>query len=156
MEKVEITTVLCGMRLITSLSHRRRGEDRKMGPFYLAIYHCVERRSAAHKPRSAFYFIRTLGMEAVIFVGGVSLGQPATSIPIAAIVGLICGLVCGFIIYQFASRASMSFSTSFMFSGSDMLSISFDNLPGCYDQPPLAHRCRVVQQSSRCVRRKRL
>ncbi len=45
-------------------------------------------------------------MEAVIFVGGVSLGQPATSIPIAAIVGLVCGLVCGYLIYAFASRTS--------------------------------------------------
>lgn len=48
------------------------------------------------------------GMEAVIFVGGVSLGQPATSIPIAAIVGLVCGFICGFLIYQFASRTSTS------------------------------------------------
>lgn len=46
------------------------------------------------------------GIEGVVFVGGVSLGQPATSIPIAAIVGLVCGVSCGFIIYQFASRAS--------------------------------------------------
>ncbi|KAJ7669292.1 iron permease FTR1 [Mycena polygramma] len=48
------------------------------------------------------------GMEAVIFVGGVSLGQPATSIPIATIVGLICGLVVGFIIYSFASRTTLT------------------------------------------------
>lgn len=47
------------------------------------------------------------GMEAVIFVGGVSLGQPATSIPLATIVGLICGLVCGFLIYTFASRTTL-------------------------------------------------
>ena len=45
-------------------------------------------------------------MEAVVFVGGVSLGQPATAIPIAAIVGLVCGLICGYIIYAFASRTS--------------------------------------------------
>ena len=45
-------------------------------------------------------------MEAVVFVGGVSLGQPATSIPIAAIVGIVCGLVCGYLIYTFASRTS--------------------------------------------------
>ena len=54
-------------------------------------------------------------MEAVIFVGGVSLGQQATSIPIAAIVGLICGLVVGYLIYTFASRTSkcfMHFSTT--------------------------------------------
>ena len=50
-------------------------------------------------------------MEAVIFVGGVSLGQPATSIPIAAIAGLACGLICGFLIYAFASRTSTFLST---------------------------------------------
>lgn len=48
------------------------------------------------------------GMEAVVFVGGVSLGQPATAIPIAAIVGIICGLVVGFVIYQFASRSTLT------------------------------------------------
>jgi high-affinity iron transporter len=47
-------------------------------------------------------------MEAVVFVGGVSLGQPATSIPIATIVGLICGLTVGFIIYSFASRTTLT------------------------------------------------
>ncbi|KXN83070.1 Plasma membrane iron permease [Leucoagaricus sp. SymC.cos] len=48
------------------------------------------------------------GLEAVVFVGGVSLGQPATSIPIATIVGLVCGLVCGFLIYGFASRTALT------------------------------------------------
>ncbi|EMD34890.1 Ftr1 iron permease [Gelatoporia subvermispora B] len=48
------------------------------------------------------------GMEAVIFVGGVSLGQTAVSIPIAAIVGLVCGLICGYLIYAFASRTTLT------------------------------------------------
>lgn len=48
------------------------------------------------------------GMEAIVFVGGVSLGQPATSIPLAAIVGIICGLIVGYLIYAFASRTSQS------------------------------------------------
>ncbi|KAI0036239.1 Ftr1 protein, partial [Vararia minispora EC-137] len=47
-------------------------------------------------------------MEAVVFVGGVALGQAAVAIPIAAIVGLICGLVCGYLIYAFASRAALT------------------------------------------------
>ncbi|KAI0032123.1 iron permease FTR1 [Vararia minispora EC-137] len=47
-------------------------------------------------------------MEAIVFVGGVSLGQPASSIPIAAIVGIICGLVCGYLIYAFASRSALT------------------------------------------------
>ncbi|OJT12728.1 Iron transporter FTH1 [Trametes pubescens] len=52
--------------------------------------------------------ITVLRMEAVVFVGGVSLGQPATAIPIAAIVGLICGLICGYLIYAFASRTTLT------------------------------------------------
>lgn len=46
------------------------------------------------------------GIEAVVFVGGVSLGQPAGSIPIAAICGIIAGLICGWLIYAFGTRAS--------------------------------------------------
>ncbi|PPQ73714.1 hypothetical protein CVT26_010845 [Gymnopilus dilepis] len=48
------------------------------------------------------------GLEAVVFVGGVSLGQPATSIPVAAIVGLVCGFIVGLIIYEFASRTTLT------------------------------------------------
>ncbi|KAK7036554.1 high-affinity iron permease [Paramarasmius palmivorus] len=48
------------------------------------------------------------GLEAVIFVGGVALGQPATSIPIATIVGIVAGFICGYLIYQFASRATLT------------------------------------------------
>jgi len=57
-------------------------------------------------------------MEAVVFVGGVSLGQPAASIPIAAIVGMAVGLICGFLIYSFASRTS-NFSCDFLYTHTD-------------------------------------
>ena len=46
------------------------------------------------------------GLEAVVFVGGVALGESATSIPLATIVGIICGIVVGYIIYAFGSRTS--------------------------------------------------
>ncbi|KDE05991.1 high-affinity iron transporter [Microbotryum lychnidis-dioicae p1A1 Lamole] len=48
------------------------------------------------------------GLECVVFVGGVSLGQSARSIPLAAIVGLICGLIVGYLIYAGGSRSSLS------------------------------------------------
>ncbi|SCV74126.1 BQ2448_6558 [Microbotryum intermedium] len=60
------------------------------------------------------------GLECVVFVGGVSLGQSAKSIPLAAIVGLICGLIVGCeynsgrhgipfnLIYAGGSRSSLS------------------------------------------------
>ncbi|GAA6002366.1 uncharacterized protein JCM10292_006623 [Rhodotorula paludigena] len=48
------------------------------------------------------------GLEAVVFVGGVSLGQSARSIPLAAIVGIFAGLVIGYLIYASGSRVNLS------------------------------------------------
>ena len=40
------------------------------------------------------------GLEAVVFIGGVGLGLPATSFPIAVIAGLAAGALIGFIMYK--------------------------------------------------------
>lgn len=40
------------------------------------------------------------GLEGVVFIGGVSLGLPATSIPLPAIVGLGVGLLIGYLIFR--------------------------------------------------------
>ena len=40
------------------------------------------------------------GLEAVIFIGGVSLGLPATSFPLAVVTGLGAGCLIGFFIYK--------------------------------------------------------
>lgn len=48
------------------------------------------------------------GLEAVVFVGGVAVGEPATAIPLATIMGIICGVACGYLIYAFASRATFT------------------------------------------------
>lgn len=48
------------------------------------------------------------GLEAVVFIGGVSLGQNGTAIPLAAIVGLLVGIIIGFIIYKSSSRLGLS------------------------------------------------
>ncbi|POV96254.1 hypothetical protein PSTT_15753 [Puccinia striiformis] len=48
------------------------------------------------------------GLEAVVFIGGVSLGQPAASIPIAAVTGIMLGLVIGYAIYNSSARLNLS------------------------------------------------
>jgi len=46
------------------------------------------------------------GLEAVVFLGGVSLGEAGSSIPIAAICGLLAGLLVGYLLYKSSSRLS--------------------------------------------------
>ncbi|GAA5920792.1 hypothetical protein JCM1841_005098 [Sporobolomyces salmonicolor] len=71
-----------------------------------------ERREGRRGKWSLFIlpFVTVLreGLEAVTFVGGVALGQPAKAIPLAAIVGLIVGFVVGFLIYLSGSRLNLS------------------------------------------------
>ncbi|CAK9784296.1 iron permease FTR1 [Cutaneotrichosporon oleaginosum] len=47
------------------------------------------------------------GLEAVVFVGGVSLGIPATSIPLPVVVGLIAGAIVGYLIYKTGSSTTL-------------------------------------------------
>lgn len=54
-------------------------------------------------------FITTLreGLEAVVFVGGVSLGTPATAFPLPVICGLIAGSLIGYAIYRGGNMLSI-------------------------------------------------
>lgn len=40
------------------------------------------------------------GLEAVVFIAGVSLGLPATSFPLAVVCGLAAGCLVGYLIYR--------------------------------------------------------
>ncbi|KAJ1748451.1 high-affinity iron permease [Coemansia sp. RSA 989] len=46
------------------------------------------------------------GLEAVVFVGGVSLGISARSIPLPVIIGILCGSLVGFLIYRTGNAMS--------------------------------------------------
>lgn len=48
------------------------------------------------------------GLEAVVFLGGVSLSEPGSSIPLAAICGLLAGLAVGYLLYKSSSRLNLS------------------------------------------------
>lgn len=54
-------------------------------------------------------FITTMreGVEAVVFVGGVSLGYPATAFPIPVITGILAGLAVGLLMYKGGNAMSI-------------------------------------------------
>lgn len=66
-----------------------------------------------------FITILREGVEAVVFIGGVSLGLPASSIPLATICGLLCGIAVGALIYFGGNRAPLQLflivSTCFLY-----------------------------------------
>ncbi|KAI7869585.1 high-affinity iron permease [Spinellus fusiger] len=47
------------------------------------------------------------GLEAVVFIGGVSLSVQAKAIPIAAIMGFLCGCLVGYILYRGGSMVKL-------------------------------------------------
>ncbi|EOD51710.1 Iron permease FTR1 [Neofusicoccum parvum] len=59
------------------------------------------------------------GLEAVVFIGGVSLGMPAESFPLAVVAGLAAGVLIGYFIYKGGSFASLQIflivSTCFLY-----------------------------------------
>ncbi|KAJ5413036.1 hypothetical protein N7465_005341 [Penicillium sp. CMV-2018d] len=59
------------------------------------------------------------GLEAVVYVGGVGLGLPATSFPLAVVCGLLAGIAVGYIIYRGGRQTSMQIfliiSTCFLY-----------------------------------------
>ncbi|KAI0287697.1 iron permease FTR1 [Russula brevipes] len=83
--------------------------DRAKTKWRIKLQHAFEGQHVEGRARAGKWALFTLPFViAVVFVGGVSLGQSAGSIPIAAITGIICGLLCGFVIYTFASRSALS------------------------------------------------
>lgn len=66
-----------------------------------------------------FITILREGLEAIVFIGGVSLGLPASAIPLATVTGLLAGCAVGFLIYRFGNMAPLQFflivSTCFLY-----------------------------------------
>lgn len=59
------------------------------------------------------------GLEMIVFIGGVGLGLPATSFPLAVICGILAGAVIGYVIYKggnrFALQIFLIISTCFLY-----------------------------------------
>ena len=78
----------------------------------LKISQIMEERAAkgfAGKSRKYAMFVLPFitvlreGLEAVVFVGGVSLSEPASSFPLAVVAGIFCGILIGYFIYKYFS-----------------------------------------------------
>lgn len=56
-------------------------------------------------------FVTTLreGVEAIVYVGGVSLGHPASAFPLAVICGLLCGIGVGVFLYLGGNQVHMQY-----------------------------------------------
>ena len=84
----------------------------------------LSKRFSQWAERNAMFalpFITVLreGLEAVIFIGGVGLGEPASSFPLAVSCGLGVGALVGFLIYKGGNTASLQIfliiSTCFLY-----------------------------------------
>ena len=69
----------------------------RQGPVRSRFRHWCEKYAMFLLP---FITVLREGLEAVVFIGGVSLGLPATSFPLAVLCGLGAGALLGFFIYK--------------------------------------------------------
>jgi high-affinity iron transporter len=106
---------LVAVLMITVMGLAMLKTERMQEKWKVKLAKAMEKSSKdAHKKKSTFKdtlqkysffilpFITVLreGLEAVVFIGGVSLGIPAKSVPIPVICGLICGFLVGYLIYR--------------------------------------------------------
>ncbi len=61
-----------------------------------------------------FVTIMREGLEAVVFIGGVSLGLKASSIPLAVVCGLIAGSLIGYLVYKYVYSHCRETEESFL------------------------------------------
>lgn len=66
-----------------------------------------------------FITILREGLEAIVFIGGVSLSVPASAIPLATICGILAGCAVGYLIYKGGNKAPLQMflivSTAFLY-----------------------------------------
>lgn len=115
-------------RAIESKGHgllrRRRDQGGADGGGAAAAKPGLRQRTKLWLERYAMFilpFITILreGLEAIVFIGGVSLSLPASAIPLATFTGLLAGCAVGYLIYRFGNMAPLQIfliaSTCFLY-----------------------------------------
>lgn len=80
------------------LSSALEAKDNKTGSMRSRLKTWCEKYAMFILP---FITIMREGLEAVIFIGGVSLGMTASSIPLAVVCGLVAGTLIGYFVYKY-------------------------------------------------------
>lgn len=82
------------VKLAKALEHKHDPNETKKG----RVKRWLEKYAMFILP---FITVLREGLEAVVYVGGVGLGLPATSFPLAVVCGLLAGILVGYIIYRY-------------------------------------------------------
>lgn len=107
--------IACIMITVMSLAMLKSQElqDKWRGKLGQAMQHAEEKRSLSTLTGKYALLILPMitvlreGLEAMIFVGGVTFEAEGKSIPLAVVVGLLAGALVGFIIYRGGSRLAL-------------------------------------------------
>ncbi|KAL2871454.1 FTR1 family protein [Aspergillus lucknowensis] len=100
------------VKLAKALTHQNNSNESKKG----RVKRWLEKYAMFILP---FITVLREGLEGVVYVGGVGLGLPASSFPLAVFCGLLAGIVIGYIIYRGGRETSMqiflTISTCFLY-----------------------------------------
>ncbi|KAJ5690423.1 hypothetical protein N7462_004815 [Penicillium macrosclerotiorum] len=100
------------VKLTKALAHEHNPDETRKGRFK----RWMEKYAMFVLP---FITVLREGLEAVVYVGGVGLGLPASSFPLAVFCGLLAGIAVGYLIYRGGRETSMQIfliiSTCFLY-----------------------------------------
>ncbi|KAF3389578.1 Plasma membrane iron permease [Penicillium rolfsii] len=100
------------IKLAKALDHEKNPNETKKG----RVKRWLEKYVMFILP---FITVLREGLEAVVYIGGVGLGLPATSFPLAVFCGLLAGIAVGYVIYRGGRETSMQIfliiSTCFLY-----------------------------------------
>lgn len=92
------------VKLAKALEHKHDPNETKKG----RVKRWLEKYAMFILP---FITVLREGLEAVVYVGGVGLGLPATSFPLAVVCGLLAGILVGYIIYRYVDSIAFEKAT---------------------------------------------
>ncbi|CAG8928198.1 unnamed protein product [Penicillium salamii] len=98
------------VKLSKALDHKKNPNETSKG----RIKRWLEKYAMFLLP---FITVLREGLEAVVYVGGVGLGLPASSFPLAVFTGILAGVAVGYVIYRYVHYPDQRYPALTIFSG---------------------------------------